>query len=127
MASQHSVSNGARADGIEFRTLWILSTAHITKENADGKLGPNHNGEWPVRSTEECATNIYVSEDDEDDHQLDPHLQAIFKYAREHGVCELRFDESGPVCDLFPNGGDNHGFLDPMNPEQTPATETPSP
>lgn len=112
----HMQTNGTRPDGIEFRTLWLLSTAHITKENADGKLGPSHKeGEWPVRSQEDGVINLYISEDP--DVELDPHLQAIFQYARENGVVELRFDEDGPICDKFPSGGAEFGFLDPDSPE----------
>ncbi len=112
-------ANGFTDDEIEFRTLWVLSTSHITKDNLYGKLGPNHSaGEWPVRSLEEGVVNLWVSEDGEYDDLLDPHLLKIFNQARKFFVRELRFDDHAGSCPLFDRGGSEDGLLNPASPAQ---------
>lgn len=110
-------ANGFTEDDIEFRTLWILSTSHVTEENLSGKLGPQHVcGVWPVRSVEEGVLNVWVSIDGEYDDLLDPHLRKIFAYARNRCVQELRFDDIAGSCSLFDSGGGSNGFLNPAHP-----------
>ena len=47
----YSTANGNNSDGIEFRTIFILSFAHITEENSQGNLGQEtpFDNLWPVR------------------------------------------------------------------------------
>lgn len=117
--SNYSTANGNNSDGIEFRTMFLLSFAHITRENSEGNIGQEstRNGLWPVRFVDENQMAVYVSECGTDDENLPEHLKRIFDYAREKGVVELMFDSDVEPSDLFDYGGDANGFLDPQNPE----------
>mgnify|MGYP001374109000 FL=1 len=115
----YSTANGNNSDGIEFRTIFILSFAHITEENSQGNLGQEtpFDNLWPVRFVGHSQMGVYVSEDGTNDENLPDHLKRIFDYAREKGVRELMFDSDVEPSDLFDYGGDANGFLDPQNPE----------
>lgn len=87
---------------LETRTLWILSTAHITQAERDGDFGENASP--IVQGKNDYSINVYANPDraliEEADYS--PHLKAILLEANRLGIVEIRFDCDGELIEGLP-------------------------